>query len=71
MILLVAAVCSLGGTATSVVLAVTNRAAGLPGSTVALTPLLAGNALGLSWSLVCLAYLLLDRLGNWFAPSAR
>jgi len=70
LILLVATVCCLGGTSASVALAATNRAAGAAGSTVELTPLLAGDSLGLAWSIVCLAYLLLDRLGNWFAPSA-
>ena len=67
-VILVAAAACLGGMIGSTGLAVADHFSGQVASTADLAPLLVGNAAGLAWTAVCLAYLAAARLLGWFSP---
>jgi len=67
-VVLVAAAACLAGMVGSTGLAVANQLDGRAASSGDLAPLLVGNASGLAWTAVCLAYLAAARLLAWFSP---
>ena len=67
MVLVAAAAC-LAGMIGSAGLAVANSFDGQAPTTADLAPVLVGNAAGLAWTAVCLAYLFAARLLGWFSP---